>query len=148
MWRYVRARRASHGQVYQEKASYRIGCSCINLISALMVFYFIYLFLIALQYWFDFCHTSTWIGHRCIYVPSLPPPTFSHPSRLLQSPGLSSLSHTENSHGNLFCVCSCTCFRAPPPSHPPLPLPTLCKSVLCVWVSIAALQIGWTIPSF
>ena len=24
-----------------------------------------------LQYWFDFCHTSTWINHRCTYVPSL-----------------------------------------------------------------------------
>ena len=29
---------------------------------------------------------------------SLPPPTLFHPSRLLQSPGLCSLSHTENSH--------------------------------------------------
>ena len=27
--------------------------------------------MIALQYWFDFCHTSTWISHRCTYVPSL-----------------------------------------------------------------------------
>ena len=29
---------------------------------------------------------------------SFPPSTSSHPSRLLQSPGLSSLSHTANSH--------------------------------------------------
>ena len=29
---------------------------------------------------------------------SLPPPTLSHPSRLLQSPGLSSLSGTANFH--------------------------------------------------
>ena len=27
--------------------------------------------MIALQYWFDFCHISTWISHRCTYVPSL-----------------------------------------------------------------------------
>ena len=24
--------------------------------------------MIALQYWFDFCHTLTWITHRCTYV--------------------------------------------------------------------------------
>ena len=27
--------------------------------------------IIALQYWFHFCHTSTWISHRCTYGPSL-----------------------------------------------------------------------------
>ena len=27
--------------------------------------------IIALQYWFDFCHTSTWISHKCHYVPCL-----------------------------------------------------------------------------
>ena len=27
--------------------------------------------IIALQYYVDFCHTSTWIGHRYTYVPSL-----------------------------------------------------------------------------
>ena len=37
--------------------------------------------IIALQYWFDFCHTSTWISHKCAYTP----PT-SCPSKLLQSP--------------------------------------------------------------
>ena len=51
----------------------------------------------ALEYWFGFCHTSsTWITHRCTYVPSLPPPTISHTSRLLPSPSLSSLSHIAN----------------------------------------------------
>ena len=30
--------------------------------------------MIALQYWFDFCHTSTWISHRYTYVPSHLPP--------------------------------------------------------------------------
>ena len=36
--------------------------------------------MIALQYWFDFCHTAAWISYRCTYVPSLLnlPPT-SHP---------------------------------------------------------------------
>ena len=27
--------------------------------------------IIALQCWFHFCHTSTWISHRCTYVSSL-----------------------------------------------------------------------------
>ena len=27
--------------------------------------------MIGLQYCFDFCHTSTWISHRCAFVPSL-----------------------------------------------------------------------------
>ena len=56
-----------------------------------------------LQYWVGFCHTSTWISHRYIYIlpPSwnsyhLPPP--SHPSRLSQNIGLSSRSHTAKSH--------------------------------------------------
>ena len=44
-------------------------------------------------------HTSTFISHRCTYVLSLQklPPT-CHPSRLSQSPGLCSPSHTANSH--------------------------------------------------
>ena len=28
--------------------------------------------IIALQYWFGFCHTSTWISHRCTYVRGFP----------------------------------------------------------------------------
>ena len=35
------------------------------------IFFFFNWLMIALQYWFDFCHTSTWISHRCTYVPSL-----------------------------------------------------------------------------
>ena len=36
--------------------------------------------IIALQYWFDFCHTSTWISHRYAYVLSLLNlPPVSHP---------------------------------------------------------------------
>ena len=56
---------------------------------------------IALQNFVVFCRASTWISHRYTYIPSLlnlpsiylpiPPP------RLIQSPCLSFLSHTENS---------------------------------------------------
>ena len=42
-----------------------------------------------------------WISHRYTYIPSLwtslPAPSPSHPSRLIQSPCLSFLSHTANS---------------------------------------------------
>ena len=54
--------------------------------------------IIALQYGVGFCQTPTWISHRYMSPPSwtsIPPPTSSHPSRLLLSP---SLSHTANSH--------------------------------------------------
>ena len=58
--------------------------------------------IIALQNCVVFCQTSTWISHRYIHAPSLELPSHlsppSHPSRLIQSPCLSSLSHTENSH--------------------------------------------------
>ena len=67
--------------------------------------FFVFLFfnwrIIALQNFVVFCHTSTRISHRYTHVPSLldlhpilPNPTFS----LSQSPYLSSLSHTANSH--------------------------------------------------
>ena len=46
---------------------------------------------------------SAWISHRYTYVPpswtSLPPPSPSHLSRLLQSPCLSSLSHFDWQNG-------------------------------------------------
>ena len=60
--------------------------------------------IIALQYCIGFYQTSAWISHRFtkpVSPPtwaSLPPPSLFHNSRLSQSPGLSSLSHTENSH--------------------------------------------------
>ena len=68
----------------------------------LYVYFNVFIFnwrIIALQYCLGFCHTSTWIRHRYTYVPSLLTlsPT-SHPSELLQSPSLSSLSHMANSH--------------------------------------------------
>ena len=45
--------------------------------------------LITLQYGGGFCHTTTWISHRCTCVPPswnpLPPPYLPHPSDLSQS---------------------------------------------------------------
>ena len=47
--------------------------------------------MITFQYCDFFCHTSTWISHRCTYVPlswnPLHPPSPPHPSGLSQSTG-------------------------------------------------------------
>ena len=43
-----------------------------------------------------FLHTLTWISNKCTYVPSLPPPTLSRISRLLQSPGFSSVQFSHS----------------------------------------------------
>ena len=55
---------------------------------------------IALPNFVVFCQTSTWISYRYTYIPSfwtsLPSPSPSYPSRLIQS-RLSFLSHTANS---------------------------------------------------
>ena len=55
--------------------------------------------IIALQNFVVFCQTSTRISHKYTYIPprwtSLPSPSPSHPSRLIQSPRLSFLSRSE-----------------------------------------------------
>ena len=65
------------------------------------IIYFL-LRIIALQNFAVFCQTSTQITDRYTYTPmfwnSLPSPALSHPSRLIQSPCLSFLSHPANSH--------------------------------------------------
>ena len=65
-------------------------------------FYFFNWRIITLQNFVVFCHTSTKISHRYTHVPSLlnlpSISPLSRPSRLSQSPCLSSLSHTANSH--------------------------------------------------
>ena len=79
------------------------------------------------------CHTSPQISHRYTHVPSLlslPPMSLpSHPSRLSQNIGLSSLFYTANSH--LLPV-----------------LHMVHKPVLHVCISTAALQIGSSVLSF
>ena len=61
--------------------------------------------IIALPNFVVFCQTSTWISHRYIYIyisppfwSSLPSPSPSHHSRLIQNPCLSFLRHTANSY--------------------------------------------------
>ena len=69
-------------------------------------FYFFNLFLIGGQLLYNIVLVSALHQHESAIGThmsprsgtSLPPPTLSHPPRLSQSPGLSFLSHTENSH--------------------------------------------------
>ena len=63
--------------------------------------FLLFLFLIASQCCVGFWHT-TWISHKCTYIPSLlflspTPSTPSYPSRLLKSTGLSSLCYAATS---------------------------------------------------
>ena len=76
-------------------------------------------------------------NHRCTYVPFLSLPTQCHPSRLLQSPILSSLSHTANSTGYLFTYVTVYAstilspFISPFPSSSP-PLSEVSSLCLCL----------------
>ena len=58
---------------------------------------FSYWRIIALQNFVVFCQTSTWISHRYAYIPLPFEPLPIPPSRLIQSPCLSFLSHIANS---------------------------------------------------
>ena len=79
------------------KVSDKLLCNLI-----LFIFLFFNWWIIALQNSVVFCYTSARISHKYTYVPSLPhlPPISlpTSPFSLSQSPCLSSLSHTENSH--------------------------------------------------
>ena len=82
---------------------------------------------------------------------SLPPPSQSHLSGLLPSPGLSSLSHTANSHwlSILHMVMYVSMLLSPclPPSPSPLNPNSVHKFVLNVCVSTAVLQKCSLLPS-
>ena len=55
---------------------------------------------------------AIWIHMSAPSWVSLLPPAQSHCSRLLQSPSLSSLSHTANSRGRSIYICQCISFHA------------------------------------
>ena len=108
---------------------------------------FLYLFIcnwlmIALQHWFDSCHTATWINHSSTYVPSL-----LHPSRLLHRLSLSSLSQRANFHWLSVYIWQCICFHATLSIH--LTLSFVFPALFHKFVlSVAALWIGSSVPSF
>ena len=86
--------------------------------------------------------------HPCPLPPDPPISLPSHHPRLSQSPCLSSLSYTANSH-YLFCTwyCKFPCFSLHT-SHPlPPPLP-VSLGLFSVCFSIAALKINSPVPTF
>ena len=105
--------------------------------------------IIALQNFVIFCQTSAWISHRYTYIPSvlnLPPISLpSHPLRLMQSPCLSFLSYTANSHwlSILYMVIKFPYISPSPPSpHVHKSFLYVCFSSLslshfgCVWLCV------------
>ena len=91
--------------------------------------------LITLQYCDGFCHTLTWISHRCTCVPH--PISQGHPS----APALSTLSHASSldwwsiSHMVIYMF-QCHCLKS---SHPRLlpQSPKVCSLYLCLFCSFA-----------
>ena len=82
---------------------------------------------------------------------SLPHPIHPHFSRVLQSPSLSFMNHTANPHWLSIYKCWCTCIHAALSIHLTLSFlfPTLvCKSVLYVCISVAAMWTDSSDPSF
>ena len=106
--------------------------------------FLIYLFfhwrIIALQNCVGFCQTSTWISHRCTYVViSHPPPSSSHPSRLIQSPCLSFLGHTANSHWLSILHMVIYVSMLLPPYIPPFPSSPHPMSISLLSISLSPL---------
>ena len=95
--------------------------------------------IIALQYC-DFVHTSTWISHRYIYVPSLlnllPHPTPSHPFRLSQIMFELDESHSKLSLGIYFIYGNVHVSVLLSQFAPPSPSPTLSTSLFSMSVSL------------
>ena len=115
------------------------------------IFYFFTLFYFTILYWF--CHTSTWIRHRCTCVPNPEPPPTSHtiPSLWVISvhqPQASCILHWTLT-GDLFLIWYYTCFNAILPNHPTLSLShRVQKTVLYICVSFAVSHIGLSLTSF
>ena len=63
----------SHSLLSSSVPFFSIPYICINITSSLLIIkYLVFNWrIIALQYCFGFCQTSTWISHRYTYVPSL-----------------------------------------------------------------------------
>ena len=107
----------SHSNAYLGLISFRTNLTSLqsNGLSLSLSLFFNWR-IIYLQNFVISCQMATWISHRYIYIytyiyiyiyyiyiippfwASLPSPSPSHPSRLIQSPCLSFLSHTANSH--------------------------------------------------
>ena len=103
------------------------------------------------MYWF--CHTSTWIHHRCTCVPLLTNPSTFLPIQSLWVIPVHQLRVSGFMHriwtGNSFHIWYYTCFNAILPNHPTLALSyRVQKTVLYIWVSFAVSHTRLSLPSF
>ena len=101
--------------------------------------------LITLQYCSGFCHTFTWISHRCTCIPHPEPPSHFPPHPIPQgcpnAPALSALSHASNlnwwsiSHMVIYMFQCCSLKS----SHPCLlpQSPKVCSLHLCLFCYLA-----------
>ena len=112
---------------------------------------FSFFFFFTSQYWF--CHTLTWIHHRCTCVPypepssHLPPHTI--PLGHSSAPVPSILYHALNLDWWFVSHMIILCFNAILPNHPTLALShRIQKTVLYICVSFAVSQTGLSLPSF
>ena len=128
-------------------------CLFKNLYSVLFFFFFLIYFnwrLITLQYFSGFCHTLTWISHRCACVPHPEPSSHLPPHPIPQghtsAPALSTLSHASNldwrsvSHMMRYMF-QCYSLKS---SHPCLlpRSPKVCSLHLCLFCWLAY-RVGW-----
>ena len=134
---------------------YAVHLRCLKFFFFLNLFSFTWR-IVSLQCCISFCHKSTGMRHRYTHIPSLlnllPTSHPIHPFLLLQSSSLSSLIHTSNSQWLSILdmvVCMSPCYSCHS-SHPLLPASHVRKSILYVYIFIAALQRGWSMlfPSY
>ena len=118
--------------------------------SILSVFFmestFFFFFYFTILYWF--CHTSTWIHHRCTHVPHPEPPPSTHPVpshwvipvHQLQASCILHWTWT----GDSLLIWYYTCFNAILPNHPLFPLPQspkdCSKSLFYCWAIKSMMQ--------
>ena len=131
-------------------------CGPLNFYSIIFIHFYFKNFnwrLITLQYCGGFCHTLTWISHGCTCVPHpelpfhLPPHPIPQvvPVHWLWMPCFMHQTWT----GDLFHICSYTCFTAILSNHPILAFShRVQKSVLYICVSFAVSHTGSLLPYF
>ena len=126
---------------------------CANYYYFLMYIYLFYLEAnyFTILYWF--CHTSTWIHHRCTRVPHPEPPPTSLPLSSLwvipvHQPRASCIMHWTWT-GDSFHIWYYICFSAILPNHPTFALShRVQNTVLFICVSFAVSHTGLSLPSF
>ena len=109
--------------------------------------------LITLQYCGGFCHTSTWISHRCTCVPPsqtpLPPSSPPCPSRWFQRTSFECPTSCIELALVIYYTYGNIHFNAILLNHLTLAFSHIVwKSVLHIWVSFSALYIGSPLLSF